>query len=68
MGVGSDYVRRLMVLMKKTYSLECPLGDESDYTLLDILKDVSSVPVSDFCENVDSYELGSCLPGAVVRQ
>ena len=57
MGVDIAYVRRLMVLRKNTCSLERPLGEESDYTLLNILRDNSTVPVTELCESLSEYEL-----------
>lgn len=57
MGVDISYVRRLMVLKKTTYSLERQLGDDSDYTLLNVLKDNSTVPVTDLCESLSEYDL-----------
>ncbi len=43
MGVDPSYVRRLMILLKRTYSFEHPMGENSDYSLMDTIEDTSSV-------------------------
>ncbi len=57
-GMGADqaYVRRLMQLLKKTYSIERPMGENNDYFLLDTIEDTTAVSPSDLLENVDRYE------------
>ncbi|HTG82064.1 MAG TPA: sigma-70 family RNA polymerase sigma factor, partial [Geobacteraceae bacterium] len=57
MGVDIAYVRRLMVLLKKTYSIERPMGENHDYFLLDTIEDTSTVSVADLFENLNKYEL-----------
>lgn len=57
MGVDVAYVRRLMVLLKKTYSIERPMGENNDYFLLDTIEDTSNVSVADLFENLNKYEL-----------
>jgi RNA polymerase primary sigma factor len=59
MGVDIAYVRRLMVLLKKTYSIERPMGENNDYFLLDTIEDTSNVSVADLFENLNRYELVS---------
>lgn len=56
MGVDQAYVRRLMQLLKKTYSIERPMGENSDYFLLDTIEDTSAVSPSELLENVNRYE------------
>ncbi len=56
MGVDQAYVRRLMQLLKKTYSIERPMGENNDYFLLDTIEDASAVSPSEQLENVDRYE------------
>lgn len=51
------YVRRLMVLLKRTCSIETPIGDGNDYFLIDTIEDSSTVLPSDLLENLDKYEL-----------
>ena len=59
MGVDIAYVRRLMVLLKKTYSIERPMGENHDYFLLDTIEDTSNVSVAELFENLNKYELVS---------
>ncbi len=59
MGVDIAYVRRLMVLLKKTYSIERPMGENNDYFLLDTIEDTSNVSVAELFENLNKYEMVS---------
>ena len=54
-----NHVRRLMVLLKKTYSIDQPMGEFSDYYLSDTLEDTSSPSPAELLENLDGYELMS---------
>jgi len=51
------YVRRLMVLIKKTYSIDRMMGENSDYSLSDSIEDTSTVSPSELLENLNSYEM-----------
>jgi RNA polymerase primary sigma factor len=51
------YVRRLMVLIKKTYSIDRMMGENSDYSLSDSIEDTSTVSPAELLENLNSYEL-----------
>jgi RNA polymerase primary sigma factor len=53
--VEQAYVRRLMVLLKKTYSIERPMGENNDYFLSDTIEDTSAVMPSELLENLNSY-------------
>jgi RNA polymerase primary sigma factor len=55
MGVEVAYVTRLMVLVKKTYSIERPMGENNDYSLMDTLEDSSSVDPASFVEDINKY-------------
>ncbi len=57
MEVDTPYVRRLMVLLKKTYSIDRPMGENSDYFLSDTIEDTSSVSPAELFENLNKYEL-----------
>ena len=59
MGSNPAYVRRLMVLLKKTYSIERPMGENNDYFLIDTIEDTSTVSPADLLEDVNKYELVS---------
>ena len=43
LGRSVDYVRRLMLLARRTFSLDQPLGQEEDFSLRDILEDPDAV-------------------------
>jgi RNA polymerase primary sigma factor len=55
MGVDSAYVRRLMVLIKKTYSIEHPMGENSDYSLIDTIEDSNALDPSNLIEGLDKF-------------
>lgn len=59
MNVNSAYIRRLMVLLKKTYSIERPMGENSDYFLIDTIEDTSSVSPAVLLEDLNKYEIVS---------
>jgi len=52
------YVRRLTVLLKRTFSIDQPMGD-TDFFLSDTIEDVSTVSPTELIENLDKYELVS---------
>ena len=56
MNVDIAYVRRLMLLLKKTYSIERPMGENSDYYLSDTIEDTSSVSPSELLENLNKFD------------
>lgn len=55
MDVDVSYVTRLMVLVNKTYSIERPMGENNDYSLMDTLEDSSSVDPASFIEDINKY-------------
>lgn len=57
MDVTPVYVRRLMVLLKKTYSIERPMGENNDYFLIDTIEDTSSVSPAVLLEDLNKYEM-----------
>jgi RNA polymerase primary sigma factor len=59
MGVNIVYVRRLMVLLKKTYSIERPMGENSDYYLIDTIEDSSTISPAILLEDVNKFEMVS---------
>lgn len=56
MNSNHAYVRRLMLLLKKTYSIERPMGENSDYFLLDTIEDTSTVSPADLLENLNKFQ------------
>ncbi len=57
MNVEPAYVRRLMVLLKKTYSIEHPMGENNDYSLIDTIEDTTVVSPQDLTEWLNKYRL-----------
>ena len=57
MNVKPQYVRRLMTLLRRTCSMETPIGDGNDFFLIDTIEDNSQVSPSLLLENVNRYEL-----------
>ncbi|ABA88676.1 RNA polymerase sigma-38 factor, stationary phase [Syntrophotalea carbinolica DSM 2380] len=55
MGVEPAYIRRLMVLVKKTYSIEHPMGENRDYSLIDTIEDPKADNPSTFVDDIDKY-------------
>jgi RNA polymerase primary sigma factor len=56
MNVEQVYVRRLMTLLKKTYSIEQPMGENSDFFLSDTIEDTSAISPSELLENLNRYD------------
>jgi RNA polymerase primary sigma factor len=48
-----------MVLLKKTYSIERPMGENSDYFLIDTIEDTSTVSPAILLEDINKFELVS---------
>ncbi|OQY24113.1 MAG: RNA polymerase subunit sigma [Desulfobacteraceae bacterium 4572_35.2] len=55
MDSNVEEVRRLQQLLRKTYSIEHPLGDDEGYSLMNTLEDVSVITPTDLIENKDKY-------------
>ena len=56
MNIKVAYVRRLMTLLRRTCSMETPIGEGSDYFLIDTIEDASAVSPSELLENINRYE------------
>ena len=54
-GVDIAYVRRMMILLKKTYSIEHPMGDNNDYSLIDTIEDKNQVDPETIIEDFDRF-------------
>jgi len=52
-----QHVRRLMTLLRHTCSIEAPLGDGNDFSLIDTIEDCSMTPPAELLENINIYEL-----------
>jgi len=55
MSADVAYVRRMMILLKKTYSIEHPMGDNSDYSLIDTIEDKNLVDPGRVIEDLDRF-------------
>jgi len=55
MGVEPRYIRRLMVLLKKTYSIEHPMGENNDYSLMDTIEDPSAIDPAILIEDLNKF-------------
>ena len=55
MEVEPAYIRRLMVLVKKTYSIEHPMGENNDYSLIDTIEDSSAVDPENLIEELNKF-------------
>lgn len=54
-GVEIAYVHRLMVLVKKTYSMEHPMGENNDYSLMDTVEDTNATDPAQFIQYLNEY-------------
>ena len=58
LGVELCQVRRLMVLLKKTFSIDQPMGD-TDFCLGDTIEDTLNLSPAEMIENINKFELVS---------
>jgi RNA polymerase primary sigma factor len=49
-------VRRLMTLLRRTCSMETPIGDGNDFFLIDTIEDITIVSPPELLENINRYE------------
>lgn len=54
MGTNIQHVRRLMGLIRKTFSIEHPMGENGDYSLIDTIEDTTATVSSTLTENKDT--------------
>ncbi|HMB15874.1 MAG TPA: sigma-70 family RNA polymerase sigma factor [Pelovirga sp.] len=55
MGVGEAQVEKMQLLLRKTYSIEHPMGDNNDYSLIDTVEDKNLVDPASTIEDVDLF-------------
>ncbi len=55
MGAEPAYVQRMMVLVKKTYSIEHPMGENEDYSLIDTIEDTNMADPGTIIEDLDRF-------------
>lgn len=56
MQIKPMHVRRLMILLKRTCSIDTPIGDGNDFFLVDTIEDSTAVSPSELLENINRYE------------
>jgi len=56
MDVEQADVERLQQLIRKTYSIEHPLGEDGNYTLIDTIEDPHTPSPAELLENINRYE------------
>jgi RNA polymerase primary sigma factor len=55
MDIDVSRVRKLLTLVKKTYSIEHPLGDNNDYSLIDTIEDSKAVDPGTLIEELNKF-------------
>ena len=55
MGSNPAHVRKMMILVKKTYSIEHPMGDNEDYSLIDTIEDKTQSDPGNMIEDLDRF-------------
>ncbi len=55
MGVDPEHVGRLMTLVKKTYSIEHPMGENNDYSLIDTIEDSNATNPATLIEELNKF-------------
>ncbi len=56
MNVAAPYIRNLMIMRKKTYSIDKPMGENQDYFLADTIEDSSAPSPEMLLEEVNNFE------------
>jgi len=56
MDTKADHVNRLLVLIKKTYSIEHPIGDSNDFNLMDTIEDSKATDPRSLIEDLNRYD------------
>ncbi|MBW4056032.1 MAG: sigma-70 family RNA polymerase sigma factor [Proteobacteria bacterium] len=57
MKVKSQHVHRLTTLLRHTCSIEAPIGDGNDFSLIDTIEDSSMTSPTDLLEHINIFEL-----------
>ncbi len=55
MGVTPAKIHKMLVVLKKTYSIEHPMGDNDDYSLIDTVEDKNLADPASTIEDVDLF-------------
>ncbi len=67
MGASIAHVRKMMVLVRKTYSIEHPMGEYDDYSLIDTIEDENSTDPVMMIEELDRFSHVLDLMGALTE-
>ena len=59
LGMEAGYLRRLRLLLQRNFSMERPMGQSSDYFMLDVIPDATSVSPSSLLEDLNKHELAT---------
>lgn len=57
MQIKPLHIRKLMILLRRTCSMDVPIGEGNDFFLVDTIEDTNAVSPADLLENIDRYEL-----------
>jgi len=57
MNVKLAYVRRMMTLLRRTCSIDAPIGGDADFALIDTIQDFSMPSPPELLENINQYEM-----------
>ncbi|MGE0917931.1 sigma-70 family RNA polymerase sigma factor [Trichlorobacter lovleyi] len=57
MQIKPLHIRKLMILLRRTCSMDVPIGEGNDFFLVDTIEDANAVSPSELLENIDRYEL-----------
>lgn len=57
MQIKPLHIRKLMILLRRTCSMDVPIGEGNDFFLVDTIEDANTVSPSELLENIDRYEL-----------
>lgn len=59
MKVKPAYVRRMSLLLRRTCSIDSPIGEGSDYALIDTLQDYAATAAPERLENINQFKIVS---------
>ena len=57
MKVKPSYVRQMMALLRRTCSIDAPIGDDTEHALIDTIQDFSTAAPPELLENINQYEM-----------
>lgn len=54
--IKPNQIRKLLILVKRTCSIDTPIGEGNDFFLVDTIEDTNAVSPADLLENINRYE------------